>query len=395
MGHTIILAGFAKFHLVLLIWICMQIITIAVHPIFLIWAKSRPGIKKSNSSCKTWDTCWIFGVIAYQILFMTYGIKALLWANLPLASSAIVMMEMVRFVMKSHAFIRSNVPRVLAGKLKTESKDEKVHVPEFSKYIYFLFVPTLVYRDNYPRNKQIRWKKVVWNFTEVLGVIFYLSFIFERFLNPFYRHFGEKPLEPGTLVLSIFGSMMPSMLVFLCGFYCLLHAWMNAFAELLGFGDRMFYKDWWNAYSFDVFYRSWNVVVHDWLYTYIYKDCYENVVKGNKTAAALIVFLVSAIVHEIIVGFMFGVFYPVMFVLFQGGGVGMMFLPNRKHKTLGNIVMWLCLCIGNGVMWSLYCMEYFARQNCPDVKSVLYPVSWICHGIVDNPNWKIKVPWEV
>ena len=41
---------------------------------------------------------------------------------------------------------------------------------------------------------------------------------------------------------------------------------------MLRFADRQFYKDWWNCRSFAMYYRTWNVVVHDWLYRYIYQD---------------------------------------------------------------------------------------------------------------------------
>lgn len=56
--------------------------------------------------------------------------------------------------MKNHAFIRSNVPIVLAGKLKKEDetyKNAASSVPSFGTYVYFLFAPTLVYRNIYPR----------------------------------------------------------------------------------------------------------------------------------------------------------------------------------------------------------------------------------------------------
>jgi sterol O-acyltransferase len=45
-----------------------------------------------------------------------------------------------------------------------------------------------------------------------------------------------------ALVLAVFGCMLPGTLVLLCGFFCLLHSWLNAFAEMLRFGDRMFYQ---------------------------------------------------------------------------------------------------------------------------------------------------------
>jgi diacylglycerol O-acyltransferase-1 len=35
------------------------------------------------------------------------------------------------------------------------------------------------------------------------------------------------------------------LFVWLLGFYSLFHLWLNILAELLKFGDREFYKDWW------------------------------------------------------------------------------------------------------------------------------------------------------
>ena len=185
---------------------------------------------------------------------------------------------------------------------------------------------------------------------------------------------------------------MPGTIAYLCGFYCLLHAWMNASAEMLRFADRMFYKDWWNASSFDVYYRTWNVVVHDWLYTYIYKDMYEIVCKDSKTASAIVVFTISAIFHEFILAFAFRFFYPVLFTMFQSAGCLLMFVRSKKQSSLGNIFLWMSIAIGNGLLLSLYCMEYFARKNCPvdknSISEYFVPVSWRCHGLASNSSYK-------
>lgn len=58
------------------------------------------------------------------------------------------------------------------------------------------------------------------------------------------------------------------------GFFAVLHCWLNAWAEMLTFGDRLFYKDWWNSTNFSGYYRMWNIVVHDWLFSYVYQDVY-------------------------------------------------------------------------------------------------------------------------
>lgn len=249
----------------------------------------------------------------------------------------------------------------------------------------------------YYRTKFIRWPRVIWNYIEVVGVIFYVSFIFERFLIPYFQDFGDSNIEPKSLVLSIFGCIMPGTIAYLCGFYCLLHSWMNASAEMLRFADRMFYKDWWNAPSFDVYFRTWNVVVHDWLYTYIYKDMYEIVFRESKAAAALVVFTVSAVFHELILAVAFRFFYPVMFVMFLGAGAALSFVHFKQYKAFGNIFLWFSIALGNGLLISLYCMEYFARINCSvnqnSVWEYVVPVSWRCNGISTPDDWQMQTPW--
>lgn len=85
-----------------------------------------------------------------------------------------MLLSQIRFTMKSWAFIRSNLFRGMSkhadNHKKTDGDDAKVNCvadsrslgsrcPDFSKHLYFLFAPTLVYRDNYPRYLG---KKVVW-----------------------------------------------------------------------------------------------------------------------------------------------------------------------------------------------------------------------------------------
>ena len=101
--------------------------------------------------------------------------------------------------------------------------------------------------NNFPfRTKEICWKFVARYFLEVIGCIFYVAFILEQFLLPLYHDFGlpnhhNMPLYK-MLVVGVFGSVIPAVFVLVLMWYCLLHAWMNACAELMHFADRMFYK---------------------------------------------------------------------------------------------------------------------------------------------------------
>ncbi|KYN19382.1 PREDICTED: sterol O-acyltransferase 1-like isoform X1 [Trachymyrmex cornetzi] len=376
-GTNTLWIGFAKFSTCIYIWSFMQVSTLSVYVAFTLWANQRLRFLPKSSILKLWDYTWLSIFISYLILFIIFPIKAMLNANLSIGCSLIVIMEQIRMMMKTYAFVRSAAPRFLS--YKPHSEISRPSGPTFSQYLYFLFAPTLVYRDEYPRTKRIRWMVVIRNFAEVGLAIFYLAFILERLVLPVYHVYETQHLERKWFVKNIIECSIPGILYFITGQYLLLHAWLNAWAEILQFADRLFYKDWWNSTTYHTYYRKWNVVVHDWLYTYIYKDMYEILVPRNRMLSATSVFLVSAIVHEYILAFGFGFFYPVMFMLFGVAGFAMFYV--RKVVT-SNVFMWLTWSVGNGIMFSLYAMEFYARHNCPPLSNyyldLFIPRSWRC-----------------
>ncbi|CAL7940750.1 unnamed protein product [Xylocopa violacea] len=361
LGIDTIRAGFAKFSVVLHVWPLMKLAALGVYAAFSYWATQRLEISPNSFSRKAWDYAWLLCFILYQTLTIVLPTKAVLDNDLPVAGSMIILMEQVRLLMKTYAFVRSVAPRFLS--YKPHSETPRPEPPDFSKYLYFMFAPTLIYQDKYPRSDKIRWKIILINFIEVFTIIFFVALLYERMLYPNYRDFGKQPIEFGMVILNVLSSMLPGILMFICGFYLLLHSWMNAFAELLRFADKMFYKDWWNSICFSSYYRTWNIVVHDWLYTYIYKDMYEIVTPRNKTLAVCAVFAISSIFHEYILIFTGRFFYPVMLIMFGVIGLTVVFI----FKSAGNVFLWFSLSVGSGMMVSLYCMEYFARINCPPI----------------------------
>lgn len=276
-----IITGFGGFTHALLIWALMQATIFAIFPVFKLWSIiTLKFFSKSGFLTSVWHTFGVLSVILYQMAFIGFFTRAVVHFDMAQASSVAVLMELVRFLMKSHAFIRTNVPRVLNSKCKLKVDDigwdvypaanepsskmkklqangtsrvnDKRLFPSFGQYAYFLFAPTLVYRDEYPRTKCIRWRFVLKNYGEVIAVIFIFSLVSERIMFPVYNQFGSKFYKIGVkeLLASVFNSMLPGLLCFLCGFYCILHSWMNAAAELLRFADRKFYSDWWNSSNF-------------------------------------------------------------------------------------------------------------------------------------------------
>lgn len=361
LGFDLIFRAFVNFHTLMFVWTCMFLSTLTVYIGFHFWATVRIQLLPKSVKLKFWDKLSLGLFAAYFPCFIYFYTSCVIEYKLTVAESVAALCELTRFLMKAYAFIRSNVPRVLRYKLHTENQ---TLCPEFTKFLYFLFAPTLVYKDNYPRSKHIKWSYVATCFVEVLGCIIYISFVFERFLVPFFEDYGLKPYRWQDVTLTILGNGMAGILVLLCTFYAVLHAWMNGFAEMLRFGDRMFYKDWWTSTSYGRYYRTWNVVVHDWLYTYVYKDMYEIVSPKNKLLAKFMVFFVSALFHEFILGFSFRFCYPVLFVMFFGFGLAFSFVK-WEYNTLGNTAVWYGLALGMGIGISTYCMEFYARLNCP------------------------------
>jgi sterol O-acyltransferase len=77
-------------------------------------------------------------------------------------------------------------------------------------------------------------------------------------------------------------------------------------------------QDWWTASSQAAYFRLWNIVVYDWLYTYIYRDFSEVLMPGRRFCQAMVVFIISAIFHEYALAFTVRFFYPVLLVTFAG-----------------------------------------------------------------------------
>ena len=55
---------------------------------------------------------------------------------------------------------------------------------------------------------------------------------------------------------------VPNCIMWIAGFYNCFHLMMNISAELLRFGDRNFYMDWWNCRTLEEYWKTWNLPVH-------------------------------------------------------------------------------------------------------------------------------------
>jgi sterol O-acyltransferase len=215
-------------------------------------------------------------------------------------------------------------------------------------------------------------------FAETLGGLLFCSILFELYVAPVFENFGRESITTADLLHIIFDCVITINCVVFIGFYCLLHAWMNGFAEMMRFADRMFYKDWWTARSLTDFLSAWNVIVADWIYLYVYQDLRKSFLKNYKLAAMMIVFFCSVWVLEIILATTLRFIYPV----FSCCSLCLMLFSKTQR---GNFWFWVTFCCVSAIVSCLYIMEFYARLNCPVKQGAMWdlvvPVSWSCNGL--------------
>lgn len=122
-----------------------------------------------------------------------------------------------------------------------------------SNLLYFTVAPTLCYQLNYPRIPKIRWSKVFFLIFRMLFVAAITIFAVEQYMIPTLET-SLAPMENRDVLMIIERLLklsIPNTYVWLLGFYFFFHLWLNLLAELTRFGDRLFYKEWWNARTID------------------------------------------------------------------------------------------------------------------------------------------------
>lgn len=141
------------------------------------------------------------------------------------------------------------------------------------------------------------------------------------------------------------------------------------------FGDRLFYEDWWNVRDFAGYYRKWNIIVHEFLYYYIYQDSIR-FTRGafSRSNAKFLVFFISALVHEVVVTCGCGFFFPMLFVMF--GGPGVLFTSFKfGNSPYSGTLFWVLMLIGSGILMVTFCREFYARQS-PEAAQLMVDGVW-------------------
>ncbi|CAN4084791.1 unnamed protein product [Withania somnifera] len=294
--------------------------------------------------------------VLYPVLVILKCDSAFLSGVILMLVACIVWMKLVSYAHTNHDM------RQLAKSMdKVETSDAYYSYDvSFKSLAYFMVAPTLCYQLSYPRTPCIRQGWVARQFVKLVIFTGLMGFIIEQYINPIVQN-SQHPLKGNLLyaIERVLKLSVPNLYVWLCMFYCVFHLWLNILAELLCFGDREFYKDWWNAKTIDE-------PVHKWMVRHIYFPCLRNGVP--KGVALLIAFLVSAVFHELCIAvpchlFKFWAFIGIMFqvplVILTN------FLQNQFQSSMvGNMMFWCFFCIlGQPMCVLLYYHDVMNRKS--------------------------------
>jgi diacylglycerol O-acyltransferase-1 len=153
---------------------------------------------------------------------------------------------------------QSKVP--MSGLQNTSQIVNGQYKPSFNALIYFILAPTLIYQTSYPRTPRIRIRFCLRRLFEIILCLSVQVFILQQYIVPtinntlplMYDHSlrGRIRILERTLKL-----VVPNAICWLLMFYSVFHSALNLQAELLRFGDRAFYNEWWNSQDLATYWR--------------------------------------------------------------------------------------------------------------------------------------------
>lgn len=212
---------------------------------------------------------------------------------------------------------------------------------------YFWWAPTLIYQPVYPRSPRVRWVFVAKRMAEVFCLSVFIWFASAQYATPVLVNSLDKiaSLDFTSILERLLKLSTISLAIWLAGFFALFQSFLNALAEVMRFGDRSFYDPWWNSGSLGAYWRTWNKPVYQYFKRHVYSPLLG---RGfSPRAASLMVFLLSAILHEVLVGIpthniigvaFFGMFLQLPLIAITAPLEKM---QSATGRLLGNCIFWV------------------------------------------------------
>uniref|UniRef100_A0AAY4BKW4 O-acyltransferase n=1 Tax=Denticeps clupeoides TaxID=299321 RepID=A0AAY4BKW4_9TELE len=224
---------------------------------------------------------------------------------------------------------------------------------------YFVFAPTLCYELNFPRSARIRLGFLLRRLFEMIIVLQWMVPVIRSSMKPF------EEMDFSRMVEHLLRLAVPNHFIWLIFFYWFFHSSMNLVAELLRFGDREFYRDWWNSETVTYFWQNWNIPVHKWCLRHFYKPLLRRGL--NKWLSQAAVFLLSAFFHEYLVSVPLRMFRLWAFMGMMAQLPLAWLVARFLRGNYGNAAVWMSLIIGQPIAVMMYVHDYYILNCCASV----------------------------
>lgn len=218
---------------------------------------------------------------------------------------------------------------------------------------YFWWAPTLVYQPVYPRSPKRRWDFIARRLFEFFLLCVIIWLVCAQYAVPLLQNSLDdiSKLHGFNILERVMKLSTISLVCWLAGFFALFQSFLNALAEIMRFGDREFYGDWWNSSDVRSYWTSWNKPVTHFMKRHIYSPMVGRGVPP--VVAQILTFTFSGILHEALIGVPT---HNILGVAFWGmlGQIPLIILTDLikkfggkgHHATLaGNLTFWLSFCI--------------------------------------------------
>ncbi len=234
--------------------------------------------------------------------------------------------------------------------------------------LYFWAAPTLCYQPVYARTLRCRTSFLVKRLVEVAASLAMIHILIDQYAIPTVQN-SMKPMndvDMVSLVERLLKLSISSLFIWLLAFYSIFHSILNAFGEVLCFGDRTFYHAWWNANTIEEYWRFWNAPVHHWFKRHVYIPM--RIAGYSASAAQATIFVISAIFHEYLIALPTGVTqgWALMAMLNQIPLIMLTswYMKKYPRSRAGNYFFWIFFCIlGQPMCVLLYYRAWYVKRH--------------------------------
>ncbi|KAK5118302.1 hypothetical protein LTR62_002815 [Meristemomyces frigidus] len=245
-----------------------------------------------------------------------------------------------------HAYVNadSDIGAVMPALYKPCAYPKNITLKNLS---YFWWAPTLVYQPVYPRTERRRWDFIAKRFCEffILSIVIWLACA--QYAVPLLQNSLDaiSDLNLVGILERVLKLSTISLVCWLAGFFALFQSFLNLLAEVLRFGDREFYGDWWNSSDLRSYWTSWNKPVTHFMKRHVYAPMVGRGVPP--IVAQIVTFLFSGLLHELLVGVPT---HNILGVAFAGMVLQIPLiwltdplarLQGANGKLAGNLIFWL------------------------------------------------------